>query len=111
MSVQDVGESPTHVRVKRYERISGMEAADDVIRGMVELHLVVGRAGETHELTRRSLRIAQVVQPSDSLELPFGWDLALLEDRTGLLDDLELGLELFDAPTGANGSTSRALDP
>ena len=51
--------------------VSQQQPADPAIGGLANL-FVVGRAVETDKLASRSLGIAQVVQPSDNLELPFG---------------------------------------
>ena len=78
---------------------------------MAELHLVIGQAAKAHELTGRSLGIAQVAQPSDNLELVLS-GRPRLEDRTGRLDHLEFGFELLDAPTGRRQRVGlEALDP
>ena len=48
------------------------KATDLAVVGLSELDVVVGRAVETDDRTASTLGVAQVVQPSDNLELPFG---------------------------------------
>src|SRR5665213_2721868 len=48
------------------------EATDLAVVGLSELDAVVGRAIEADNLAGEALGVAQVVQPSDNLELPFG---------------------------------------
>jgi hypothetical protein len=48
------------------------EATDLAVVGLFELDVVVGRAVETDDPAGVALGVAQVVQPSDNLELPFG---------------------------------------
>jgi hypothetical protein len=48
------------------------ESTDLAVVGFPELDVVVGGAIEADDLAGQALGIAQVVQPSDNLELPFG---------------------------------------
>ena len=52
--------------------VGEQQAADLAVVGLAELDVVVGRAVEADDLTGEALGVAQVVQPSDNLELPFG---------------------------------------
>jgi hypothetical protein len=52
--------------------VSQQQPAYLAIVGFAELDVVVGRAVEADDLTGAALRVAQVVQSSDNLELPFG---------------------------------------
>ena len=65
-----VGASGTGVNIG--DRVSQQEAADRAVSRPSELDLVVGRTTETDDLTGDAFGVAQVVQPSDNLELPFG---------------------------------------
>jgi hypothetical protein len=48
------------------------ETSDLAVVGLAELDVVIGRSIETGDLTGVALGVAQVVQPSDNLELAFG---------------------------------------
>ena len=52
--------------------VGEQQAADLAVIGLAELDVVVGRAVEADDLTGEALGVAQVVQPSDNLELAFG---------------------------------------
>ena len=52
--------------------VGQQEATDLAVVGLSELDVVVGGAIEADDLTGEALGVAQVVQPSDNLELPFG---------------------------------------
>jgi hypothetical protein len=52
--------------------VGQQEATNLTIVGLSELDVVIGRAIEADYLTGDALGVAQVVQPSDNLELPFG---------------------------------------
>ena len=54
------------------DRVGQQQVADLAIGWLVELDVVVGRAVETDDLAGAALGVAQVVQPSDNLVLPFG---------------------------------------
>ena len=52
--------------------VGQQEATDLAVVGLFELDVVVGRTIEADDLAGEALGVAQVVQPSDNLELPFG---------------------------------------
>ncbi len=52
--------------------VGQQEASDLAVVGLAELDVVIGGAIEAHDLTGPALGVAQVVQPSDNLDLPFG---------------------------------------
>jgi hypothetical protein len=52
--------------------VGEQDVTDLAVGGLVELHLEVGRAAQPDDLTGQAFGIAQVVQPSDNLVLPFG---------------------------------------
>ena len=52
--------------------VGQQEATDLAVVGLSELDVVVGRAVEADDLAGEALGVAQVVQPSDNLELAFG---------------------------------------
>ena len=52
--------------------VGQQEATDLAVVGLFELDVVIGRAVEADELAGVALGVAQVVQPSDNLELAFG---------------------------------------
>ena len=52
--------------------VGQQEATNLTIVGLSELDVVIGRAVEADELAGVALGVAQVVQPSDNLELAFG---------------------------------------
>jgi hypothetical protein len=54
------------------DAVGQKQAPDLAVARTAELDLVIGRAAEPDEATGRLLRITQVVQRSDNLELPFG---------------------------------------
>ena len=54
------------------DRIGEKQTTDLAVVGLAELDVVIGRAVEADKLTGVTLRIAQVVQPSDNLEPAFG---------------------------------------
>lgn len=54
------------------DRVGEQQTSDFAVMGFAELDVVVGRPIEADEPACVTLRIAQVVQPSDNLELPFG---------------------------------------
>ncbi len=54
------------------DRVGQQQPTDLAVVGLAELDVVVGRAIETDDPTGKTLGVAQVVQPSDNLELPFG---------------------------------------
>ena len=52
--------------------VGQQESTDLAVVGHSELDVVVGRAIQADDLTGEALGVAQVVQPSDNLELAFG---------------------------------------
>ena len=48
------------------------QAADLSVVGLSELDVVVARTVKADDLTSEALGVAQVVQPPDNLDLPFG---------------------------------------
>jgi hypothetical protein len=52
--------------------IREQQAANLAVVGLSELDVVVARAVKADDLTGKALGVAQVVRPSDNLELPFG---------------------------------------
>ena len=54
------------------DQIREEEPADLTVVRLFELDLVIGRTGEPDDPAGDTLGVAQVVQPSDNLVLPFG---------------------------------------
>ena len=92
--------------------IGEQQLADLSIRWMAELDLVVGRTVKTNEFAGRCVRNSPGCSALEQPGTSFWVGLALLEDRAGRLDHLELGLELLDAPASFGQRIGlEALDP